>query len=84
MKVSRSNAVVFLFSVIGCLGGCVTQTGFKKPILPDDCFWVEIPNVWICFPQRKPPDDGASTAIPHALRYCSLGVVPREGECEAL
>lgn len=47
-KCSRREAMIFLLGGIGCLGGCQTSTGFKTPVLPENCYWVELRYAFIC------------------------------------
>jgi hypothetical protein len=47
-KCSRREAMIILLGGMTCLGGCSTQTGFKKPTLPENCYWVEFKYAWFC------------------------------------
>jgi hypothetical protein len=53
-KCSRREAMILLLGGVACLVGCQTSTGFKKPTLPENCYWVEFPYAWICFPLEGP------------------------------
>jgi len=53
-KFSRRETVNLLLGGLACLGGCTTQSGFKKPSLPENCYWVEFPYAWICLPLERP------------------------------
>jgi hypothetical protein len=82
-KCNRREAMVILLGGMACLGGCSTQTGFKKPTLPENCYWVEFKYAWFCIdydvqpgdldPPRLPPqNEGAvgekfSSVVPEVL-----------------
>lgn len=47
-KCSRCEAVIFLLGGVACLGGCQTSAGFKRPTLPENCYWVQLPYGFFC------------------------------------
>ncbi len=49
---SRREAVWFLLSGVGLLGGCVSPSGYK-PTLPESCVWTKFPYTWICIDPKE-------------------------------
>jgi hypothetical protein len=56
-KRSRRETMVILLGGLACLGGCSTQTGLKKPALPENCYWVEFKYAWFCLDLEVKPGD---------------------------
>lgn len=59
-KVKHREVLVILLGAAGCLGGCETSTGFKKPALPENCYWLKLQYAWVCIPW----DDGLRPGAP--------------------
>lgn len=66
-KVTRREAVALYLGAVACLGGCETQSGFKKPTLPENCYWVEFPYAWVCLPLSRPPEKEAQPPVHQGL-----------------
>ncbi len=54
-KCNRRETMIILLGGLACLGGCSTQTGFKKPALPENCYWVELKYAWFCLDLEVKP-----------------------------
>lgn len=71
-KVGRREALVLLLGGAACLVGCETHSGFKKPALPENCYWVEFPYAWVCLPLSRPPDEEAQPSLDKEALASSL------------
>lgn len=56
-KCKRREALIILLGGMTCLGGCSTQSGLKKPTLPENCYWVEFKYAWFCIDLDTKPGD---------------------------
>lgn len=52
-KGNRCEAIALLLGGLGCLVGCETTLGLKKPSLPEECVWITFPYSWHCFELPK-------------------------------
>jgi len=80
-KVNRRKAIALLLGGMGCLGGCETTLGFKKPVLPESCYWLEFPYAWVCFPLNEGalPELGISKAASKEAAdraMAAMGTIP--------
>ncbi len=65
LKSNRRETMVLLLGGLACLGGCQTSSGFKKPSLPENCYWMEFPYAWVCLPLERPePSKDVPSGVP--------------------
>lgn len=78
LKNSRREAMMILLGGLACLGGCQTSSGFKKPSLPENCYWVEFPYAWLCLPLERPePNKEIQPEVPSStLKPVLYRVIP--------